>query len=130
LLKARGTLSGRSVKAIAEANDYGMYRLSREENGQSGFARSLVEQLCIVVGSRLCGLIWREGPGVVGASASQGHWLAASYITGKGNWRNHRWVFKDSVGSAVRDMTSENLLALLDEKEKRRLEFGLVVDLR
>ena len=39
-------------------------------------------------------------------------------------------VFKDSAESVVRVLTPEGIMALLEEKEKRRLEFGLVVDLR
>ena len=79
---------------------------------------------------RLCGVIWRIGPGVDGVAASYGHWVCASYIYGTGDWSKHRWVFKDSVGSRSRDMPLSELLGVLDSAEKQKREFGAVIDLR
>ena len=79
---------------------------------------------------RLCGVIWRIGPGVDGVAASYGHWVCASYIYGAGDWSVHRWVFKDSMGSISRDMPLSELLEVLDGAEKGKREFSAVIDLR
>ena len=124
-----GNFSGQVLRAIASSYDYKIYRLSCEIEGKCGFARSLVEEMCIIAGSRLCGVIWREGPGFVGAAASQGHWIGATYLGGSGDWRTHKWVFKDSIGSVTKSMSAEEVMCLLDEAEKGRLEFGVVMDM-
>ena len=124
-----GNLSGKAIRAIARKNDFALYRLARSD-GECGFARALVESLCILARERLCGVIWRIGPGVDGVAASYGHWVCASYIYGTGDWSKHRWVFKDSVGSRSRDMPLSELLGVLDSAEKQKREFGAVIDLR
>ena len=88
----------------------------------------MIEAMCIL--QRLCGVIWRIGPGVDGVAASYGHWVCASYIYGVGDWSKHRWVFKDSVGSRSRDMPLSELLGVLDSAEKKKRELSAVVDLR
>ena len=40
--------------------------------------------MCILARERVCGVIWRLGPGVEGVAASQGHWVGASCIYGAG----------------------------------------------
>ena len=44
--------------------------------------------------------------------------------------KEHRWVFKDSVGSRSRDMPLSELLGVLDGAEKEQREFSAVIDLR
>ena len=124
-----GNLSGKAILDIARKSDFGLYRLARSD-GECGFARALVEHMCILARERLCGVIWRIGPGVDGVAASYGHWVCASYIYGVGDWSTHRWVFKDSVGSISRDMPLSELLGILDSAEKGKMEFGAVVNLR
>jgi len=124
-----GNLSGKAILAIARKNHFALYRLARND-GECGFARALVEAMCILARERLCGVIWRIGPGVDGVAASYGHWVCASYIYGVGDWSKHRWVFKDSVGSRSRDMPLSELLGVLDSAEKEKREFSAVVDLR
>jgi hypothetical protein len=46
--------------------------------------------MCILARERVCGVIWRLGPGVEGVAASQGHWAGASYIYGAGDLSTHR----------------------------------------
>ena len=124
-----GNLSGKAIRAIARRNDYALYRLARSD-GECGFVRALVEHMCILARERLCGVIWRIGPGVDGVAASHGHWVCASYIYGAGDWSKHRWVFKNSVGSSSRDMPLSELMAVLDGAEKEQKEFSAVIDLR
>ena len=88
------------------------------EFGECGFARALVKHMCILAHERLCGVIWRTGPGADGVEAPHGHWVCASYIYGAGDWSKHRWDFKDSVGSRSRDMPLSELLGVLDGAEK------------
>ena len=104
-----GNLSGKTILAIARKDDFALYRLARND-GECGFARALVEAMCILACKRLCGVIWRIGPGVDGVAASCGHWFCASCIYGVGDWSKHRWVFKGSVGSRSRDMPLSELL--------------------
>ena len=124
-----GNLSGKAIRAIARKSDFALYRLARSD-GECGFARALVEHICILARERLCGVIWRIGPGVDGVAASYGHWVCASYIYGAGDWSVHRWVFKDSMGSISRDMPLSELLEVLDGAEKGKREFSAVIDLR
>lgn len=121
---------GLSKTEIALANDYGFYRLSCERDGACGHARALLEELCLVAGPRVCGAIWRQGPGAVGADATQGHWLGATHISAGYSWRRHEWVVKDSIGSTAKSVTAEAIMCFLDEAEKRRMDFGIIVDLR
>ena len=59
-----------ALHANAPGNDIaGFYRLSREEEGKFGHARRLLEFLCLIDSSRLCGAIWREGAGAIGVDA-------------------------------------------------------------
>ena len=124
-----GNLSGKAIRDIARKSDFALYRLARSDGG-CGFARALVEAMCILARERLCGVIWRIGLGVDGVAASSGHWVCASYIYGAGDWSKHRWVFKDSVGSRSRDMPLSELLGVLDGAEKEQREFSAVIDLR
>ena len=110
-------------------SDFALYRLARSDGG-CGFARALVEAMCILARERLCGVIWRIGPGVDGVAASSGHWVCASYIYGAGDWSKHRWVFKGSVGGRSRDMPLSELLGVLDGAEKEQREFSAFIDLR
>jgi len=128
--EGKGNLSGFALKGIASANNYGVYRLSREHEGEHGHARALLEMLSILTSSRLCGAFWRLGPGSQGTNVTNGHWVGATHIHGDGDWRTHEWVFKDSVGSISRSITAEKVMTYLDNAEKRRLDFGLIVDLR
>jgi hypothetical protein len=125
-----GDFSEGALRAIAAANNYGFFSLSREVEGECGHARQLLEFLCVLDGSRLCGVIWREGPGVVGESASKGHWISASHIHAIGDWRTHKWVIKDSMKTSVEPVTTERMIALLDGVESRRAAFGFLVDMR
>ena len=84
-----GNLSGKAIRSIARTNGYALYRLARGD-GECGFARALVEHMCILARERVCGVIWRLGPGVEGVAASHGHWAGASYIYGAGDWSTHR----------------------------------------
>ena len=118
-----GNLSGKTILAIARKDDFALYRLARND-GECGFARALVEAMCILACKRLCGVIWRIGPGVDGVAASCGHWFCASCIYGVGDWSKHRWVFKGSVGSRSRDMPLSELLGVLDSAEKEKREFS------
>jgi hypothetical protein len=52
-----GDFSGQILRAIAFSYEYKICRLSCENKGNCGFARSLVEKMCIIAGSRLCGVI-------------------------------------------------------------------------
>ena len=124
-----GNLSGKAILAIARKNHFALYRLARND-GECGFARALVEAMCILARERLCGVIWRIGPGVDGVAASYGHWVCASYIYGVSDWSKHRWVFKDSVGSRSRGMPLSELLGVLDSAEKEKRGFSAAVDLR
>jgi hypothetical protein len=101
-----GDFSGQILRAIASSYEYKICRLSCEIEGNCGFARSLVEEMCIIAGSRLCGVIWRVVPGFVGAAASQGHWTGATYLGGSGDWRTHKWVFNGSIGSVTKSMSA------------------------
>ena len=91
-MEGTGNLSGCAIKEIALANAYGFYRLSREQEGECGHARALMEMLSILTGPRLCGALWRQGPGVAGADASYGHWVGAAHIHGDGPWLTHEWI--------------------------------------
>ena len=124
-----GNLSGKAIRAIARKNDYALYRLARSD-GECGFARALVEHMCILARERLCGVIWRIGPGVDGVAASHGHWVCTSYIYGAGDCSKHRWVFMDSAGGSSRDMPLSELMAVLDGAEMEQKEFSAVIDLR
>ena len=62
-------LSGKVIRSIARKNGYALYRLARSD-GEYGFARALVEHMCILACERVCGVIWRLGPGVEGMAAS------------------------------------------------------------
>jgi hypothetical protein len=129
-LDATGNFSGRVLEAVAAANDYGTYRLSKETFGECGDARALVETLCILLKSRVCGVVWREGSAVDGtATSSWGHWLGASYLPNLGDWRSHNWALKDSLDSNVHIGSTEQLLERLDEVERKRFDFFVVVDL-
>ena len=92
--------------------------------------RALVEHMCILARERVCGVIWRLGPGVEGVAASQGHWVGASYIYGAGDWSTHRWIFKDSVVKQPQGMHLSEVLGALDDAEKGKREFGVIIDLR
>ena len=121
-----------ALHANAPGNDIaGFYRLSREEEGKFGHARRLLEFLCLIDSSRLCGAIWREGAGAIGVDATVGHWVGATHIHEENvPWLDHIWVFKNSIGSFSARETAEEIMEKLDSAEMRRLDFGLVVDFR
>jgi hypothetical protein len=124
-----GNLSGKAIRSIARTNGYALCRLARGD-GECGFARALVEHMCILARERVCGVIWRLGPGVEGVAASQGHWAGASYIYGAGDCSTHRWIFKDSVVKQPQGMHLSEVLGALDDAEKGKREFGVIIDLR
>ncbi len=116
---------GRSVLIdIASANDYGIYRLSREQEGECGHARALLEMLSIMASSRLCDTFWRLGPGVDDADASSGHWVGATHIHADGDWLTHEsFIVKNSIKSFSRSITAENAMTFLGDSEKQRLNW-------
>jgi hypothetical protein len=124
-----GNLSGKAIRSTAHKYDYVLYRLTRSD-GECGFARALVEHMCILAQGRVCGVIWRLGSGVSGVAASRGHWVGASYIFGTGDWSTHRWVFKDSAAKQPQDMPLSEVLAVLDDAENEKREFSVFTDLR
>ena len=101
-----GNLSGKAIRAIARKNDFALYRLARSD-GECGFARALVEGLCILARERLCGVIWRIGPGVDGVAALRGHWVCASYIYGGGDLEQAPLGFQGQRGEQVRGRAPE-----------------------
>ena len=86
--------------------------------------------MCILARERVCGVIWRLGPGVEGVAASQGHWAGASYIYGAGDWSTHRWIFKDRVLKQPQSILLSGVLRALGDAEKYKREFGVITDLR
>jgi hypothetical protein len=129
-LDETGNFSGKVIAAVLEKGDYGAYRLSKEEFGECGHARALVETLCTLLNARVCGVIWREGSLVDGsATSSYGHWLAASHLPNLGDWRSRKWAYKDSLRSDVPIWSTEQVLQRLDDAERKRFELFVVVDL-
>ena len=86
--------------------------------------------MCILARERVCGVIWRLGPGVEGVAASQGHWVGASYIYGAGDWSTHRWIFKDSVVKQPQGILLSEVLGALDDAEKGKRGFCVIINLR
>ena len=125
-----GNYSGGALKALATTYHYGLYRLSREREGECGHARALLKGLSLLDNKRVCGAIWRIGGDVSGHDAASGHWLCASHLNSTdGNWESDTWVFKDSIGSRSEIWTCEKLMTTLDDAEKERREFFVVIDL-
>ena len=123
-----GNFSGAVLVAVAEANNYAAYRLSKEQDGECGHARALVETLCLLANARVCGVVWRLG-GAIGAATSSGHWVAASHIPSIRDWRTHQWFFKDSLRNDAVAKSTEEILLELDTAERRRADFYVIVDL-
>ena len=53
-----------------------------------------------------------------------------SYIYGAGDCSTHRWIFKDSAVKQPQGMHLSEVLGALDDAEKGKREFGVIIDLR
>jgi hypothetical protein len=69
-------------------------------------------------------------PGAVRADAYQGHWLWATHVRAGYSWRRNEWVVKYSLFITAKSITAEAKIRFLDKAEKRRMDFGIKVDLR
>lgn len=126
---ATGNFSGKVLVQLALKYGYGAYRISAERDGECGHARALVETLCGLANSRLCGAVWRLGS-VAGAAAASGHWVGASHVPSLTNWLEHQWAIKDSLTSGAATITTtEAILEKLDAAERARADFYVIVNL-
>ena len=69
-------------------------------------------------------------PGAVRADAYQGHWLWATHVRAGYSWRRNEWVVKCSICITAKSIAAEAIIRFLDKAEKRRMDFGIKVDLR
>jgi len=124
-----GNFSGKVLADLALKHGYGAYRIAAESEGRCGHARALVETLCKLMNGRMCGAVWRLGS-AVGVSAACGHWVGASHVPSLDDWSEHEWFLKDGLSAwPAKVATTEEVLVQLDEAEKRRADFYVIVDL-
>jgi len=68
--------------------------------------------------------------GAVRADAYQGQWLWATHVRAGYSRRRNEWVVKYSLFITAKSITAEAKIRFLDKAEKRRMDFGIKVDLR
>jgi len=128
-----GNFSSRVLCEVLAQHELGYYRLSKDVAGECGHARALVEMLVRLFNVRVCGAIWRIGESGFNEDCSanaSGHWIAASHIPSTKEWDEHQWHLKDGMRQRPIKTSTEFILRLLDNAEKKGNEFYVVVDLK
>ena len=88
----------------------------------------LLERACSAIGPRVCGVVWRKGAVAADGTATDGHWLGATYEHSDKPLAQRRCYEKDSLLAAAKPVSFEAVLQTLDGVERDNRDFVVVVD--